>query len=574
MATDILLTHERVDDIPLLVGLMQQLQLPQLLDQHVGNHGNQDGLTNGWVVTIWLAFILSEGDHRKSTVRDWVARHQHTLERLLGQPLRATDCTDDRLGIVLRRMSRPTAWQALERALWQATLLVYDLPVLGIRLDSTTVAGYHTPTEDGLMQYGHSKDHRPDLPQCKLMVAAAEPHGLPLAADVVAGQTADDPLYVPLLRRVRQIVGRTGLLYTGDSKMAALATRADIVAAGDAYVMPLPLTGETPALLATWVDAVVNGDQMATLLWDGAHLLGAGYELRRVCTTTHQGQPLTWDERVQIVRSRDLAQQQTVGLAQRLAHAQTELWGLTPAPGRGKRQYRDAASLASAVAHILTHHRVTDLLHVTWHREETVQTSYVGRGRAGPHRPTRTTLQVRYQISGVERAAAAITAQEYRLGWRVQVTTMPSERMDLPQAVIHYRGGWCAERGFHLLKDRPLGIGPLYVQRDDQICGLTHLLLLGWRLLTLIETQVRQGLAHDATTLTGLYPGQATRTTARPTATRLLRAVADTEITVTRITIGAVVHWQVTALPDWVVQILGYLGLSTAVYRQLVHDTS
>lgn len=67
--------------------------------------------------------------------------------------------------------------------------------------------------------------------------------------------------------------------------------------------------------------------------------------------------------------------------------------------------------------------------------------------------------------------------------------------------MVHYRGGWCLERDFHLVKDRPIGIRPLYVRRDDQIIGLTHLLTLALRVSTLIETQVRQGLARERATL-------------------------------------------------------------------------
>jgi transposase len=517
---------------------------------------------------------LSEGDHRKSTVRDWVARHQHTLERLLDRPLRPTDFTDDRLGIVLRRLSRPPAWQGLEAALWQATVLVYAPDVTGIRLDSTTVAGYHTVREAGVMQYGHSKDHRPDLPQLKLMAAAAEPIGLVIAGDVLAGQAADDRLYVPLLSRVRQIVRRCGLLYTGDCKMAALATRADIAAHQDYYLVPLPLTGSTPQQLDSWVDAVVAGEQDATLIWDGERLLGAGYEVVRDLSADVAGQAVTWTERVQIVRSHDLARQQAAGLEQRLAQATAALLALTPVRGRGKRQYQDQASLQTAVQQILDRYRVGALLQVTWQREETSQTQYVGRGRGGPDRPTRSEVQVRYQITKVRRDEVAITQQCYRLGWRVQVTNMAEQALSLAQAVRHYRGGWCEERGFHLLKDRPLGIGPLYVQRDDQIIGLTQLLLLGLRLLTLIESQVRKGLAQDGVALAGLYPGQASRTTDRPSATRLLRAVATTEITLTRVRSGTADYWHLTPLPGWIGQILGYLGLSVAVYYHLVDDSS
>ena len=77
------------------------------------------------------------------------------------------------------------------------------------------------------------------------MAAAAEPSGHLIASNVYSGQRADDPLYTPLIQRLREILRQSGLLYTGDSKMAALATRAEIAAHRDYYLMPLPLTGNT-----------------------------------------------------------------------------------------------------------------------------------------------------------------------------------------------------------------------------------------------------------------------------------------------------------------------------------------
>ena len=58
--------YERVDDIPVLFGIMEQLHLPEIFDTHLGQHGNHTGLSNGWLLTVWLAFILSEGDGRLS----------------------------------------------------------------------------------------------------------------------------------------------------------------------------------------------------------------------------------------------------------------------------------------------------------------------------------------------------------------------------------------------------------------------------------------------------------------------------------------------------------------------------
>ena len=336
MAEKRTLTHERVDDIPLLIGLAQTLHLPEVLDRHLGHHGNHQGLSNGWLATVWLASILSESDHRKSSVEEWAGQHRQTPERLLGQPIRRTEFSDDRLEIVLRRLSQQAAWEALEADLWQATGDVDDLDVTSVRLDSATTYGYHTLTEDGVMQYGHSKDRRPDLPQLKLMAAAAEPWGHLLACNVHPGQTADDPLYRPLIARVRQMLGRSGLLYVGDSKMAALATRADIVAHGDSYLMPLPLTGETAQQVEAWIDAVVEGEQTVTLIWDEQSLLGGGYEFERPMSARVDGKPVTWTERVQVVRSLALAERERQPLERRLANAEAALRALTP-PGRSRR---------------------------------------------------------------------------------------------------------------------------------------------------------------------------------------------------------------------------------------------
>src|SRR6478609_5167777 len=281
------LTHERVDDVPLLLGFLVRPQLPQVLDRHFPAHPLHQGLSNGWLTTVWIAYILSRADHRKSPVRAWAEELQHTLETLIGQRIRPVEFSDDRLTLLLKRLDTQAAWESLEADLWHAHCDVYALPVERVRLDATTSCGYHAVTEDGLMQLGHSKDHRPDLAQFKLMAAVAEPTGLYLAGDVHPGHAADDPLYLPLYRRVRTLLGQTGLLYAGDCKMAALETRAEIAAKGDFYLTRLPLTGSVQAQFSGWVEAAVVDDRAATLIeihrGEGPEreLLGRGYEFER-----------------------------------------------------------------------------------------------------------------------------------------------------------------------------------------------------------------------------------------------------------------------------------------------------
>ncbi len=79
---------ERVDDIPLLVGQMRRMELPEVLDSRVVVHGNRQGLSIGWTVVVWLAHVLSEADHRLSQVRPWAARRLETLRACTGQEIR------------------------------------------------------------------------------------------------------------------------------------------------------------------------------------------------------------------------------------------------------------------------------------------------------------------------------------------------------------------------------------------------------------------------------------------------------------------------------------------------------
>ena len=195
-------------------------KLAGAVDKHLPPHHLHQGVSFGTLAVGWLAYILSEADHRKSAVRDWAHGLEHTLPVLLGQSLRPQEFSDDRLGILLNHLADCT-WEDLEGDLFLSCFEVYELPGACVRHDSTSSCGYHARTEDGLMQLGHSKDHRPDLPQLKVMAAVTQPLAFPLSTAVVPGNTADDGLYWPSIERVQKLIGKKGLLHVGDNKMAA-----------------------------------------------------------------------------------------------------------------------------------------------------------------------------------------------------------------------------------------------------------------------------------------------------------------------------------------------------------------
>jgi len=568
---------ERVDDVVLLIGQMIRMGLPEVLDRHIPRRGNSRELSWGWTATIWLAYLLTEGDHRKVSMAQYVRGMMQTLGAAADQPVEALDFDDDRLSHLLGHLGKPKIWRAVEQELSVRSVEVYELPRQVVRCDMTTVSGHHTVTEEGLMQFGHSKDD-PTRPQVKLGVASLDPLGMPLVTEVVSGERSDDGLYAGLIGRVDATLELRGLLFVGDCKMSALETRLDVAGRGHYYLSPLPLTGQTAQTMPEWIRQGLEKDRhgaLESVRRDGeadakgreCAEIARGYELERIQEAEGPEGTVTWRERVLVVFSPAHARQKTEGLEQRLAKAGEEIEALTPPVGRGKRQIAEEERLAAAIARILKKHRVEGLLQVEYAVERESQTRYLGKGRGSAQRERQVIEKTRCQIQAVKRDEKAILAVREGFGWRAFATNAAREALPLSQAVLEYRNEYRIERIFHRLKSR-VNIAPLYVKKDEQIEGLTYLLSLGVRVLTLMEFVVRRALRRDQAKLAGLHPENRKKETDQPTAERILKAFSGITLTVFQDSTGQPLFLWLTPLTETQLTILKCLGLEN-VYAPL-----
>ena len=76
---------ERVDDIPVLIHKQRMMGIPQVLDEVIRPHGNWQGLSVGSLTAVWLAYILSEADHRMCKVEPWATKRLETLSALFSE---------------------------------------------------------------------------------------------------------------------------------------------------------------------------------------------------------------------------------------------------------------------------------------------------------------------------------------------------------------------------------------------------------------------------------------------------------------------------------------------------------
>jgi transposase len=553
---------ERVDDIPLLMHLMLEMHIDKIIDAAIGKpHGNRQGLSYGQLAVVYLAYIVSECRHFLSPVQEWVTKHQQCLTQALGQPIGETDFTDDRLEDLLDAVGQEDVGEKIEKQLSQHLICAYELPTETARIDTTTVNVYHSPDKESLLDYGVSKDRRPDLRQFKEVLSTLDPVGIPLCSAMVAGHCADDPLYLPIWQRMVEVIGRADFLVVGDCKLASLANRAQIQDGGGYYLAPLAMTGDAPEQLCRWVlqPPVAPVD---LYLPDVAERIGQGFEVTvaRFWTPPQSEAHVIWHERVLVMSSDKLGRRQQQGLAARLQRTEQALRKLkTDAK-------TEQAQLTAQSQALLTRHDVSAYLDVTWtpHIKQTKR--YLKRGRHGPDSPFEMVETITWQLQ-ITRNDDAIATFNQLAGWRLYVTNAPVARLDLHAALTCYRAEWQPERGFHRLKGAALAIRPLLLRSDQRIAGLMRILVIALRVLTLIEFIARRELSQQVEPLRGLYAGNPKRAAPNPTAERLLRAFAD--ITLYSVTDDQQTTYQVTPLSALQRRILGLLGIPETVYTSL-----
>jgi transposase len=564
---DLTIETERVDDLPVLVAQMEKMGVAELLNEHFEMHGNWGGLSFGAVVVGWLSHILSQGNHKLNQVEPWAGQHLTVLQSCVDEQARALDWSDDRLARVLDSLGDDEHWDTFETDLSRHLLRVYDLSPQVIRLDSTTSSSYAQVTSDGLLQFGHSKDHRPDLPQFKVQLSALDPVGLPVTNTIVSGERADDGLYVPEIKKVQDVIGRHGLLYIGDGKMAALSTRAYVARSGDYYACPLSAVQLDAKQLRALLQPVWSGEQELEAVErtnekGEKEVIAQGFTKQRSQQITG-ADPYSWQECLLVVRSLKLATVQERGLRERVAKAQREVQALGER-GKGKRRFKTVQELQQAAESIVQRRRVSGILTLSYHEHATEHpVRRYGEREAGIIRECEVSVQVQVDEHALREAID-------ELGWQVYATNAPASQFSLSKVVLAYRSEYLIEHDFGRLKGEPLSLRPLYLASPHRVKGLLRLLTIGLRVLILLEFEVRQKLAARKGKLAGLYAGQATRATARPTAEKLLRAFDG--ITLTRVEQGTQKYWHVTPLSPLQQTILELLALPPDLFAKVAPD--
>ncbi|MFO8083325.1 MAG: hypothetical protein R6U27_03270 [Desulfobacterales bacterium] len=126
-------------------------------------------------------------DNLKQSCHD---HHKTVIGQATGWQIGEKDATDDRLAILAQALGEnDEAIYKFQTLAGQSIISAYQLPLQIARYDTTSFKVCHHPenTKNGILQFGHSKDFRPDLLQFKQGLGTLGPGGIPLLSETFAG---------------------------------------------------------------------------------------------------------------------------------------------------------------------------------------------------------------------------------------------------------------------------------------------------------------------------------------------------------------------------------------------------
>jgi transposase len=167
--------------IPVLLPILRRLRVDEIVNRH---SAGEEEVSHGTTVSI-LTLNRLMAPKPLYKVKEWMA--ETVLEDTLD--VSAEQMHDTRIGRTLDDL------HANLDAMWQdivvQAVLKYDIDLRFIHYDITSIYFEGEYTESDKIDYGYSRDHRPDAKQVNLGVNVTSETGIPLGYRVLAGRTAD-----------------------------------------------------------------------------------------------------------------------------------------------------------------------------------------------------------------------------------------------------------------------------------------------------------------------------------------------------------------------------------------------
>jgi len=519
------LSHS-VGAIPLLMRIMERMQLEPLLRQHVPDKDARTKPATARVLTVLVCNLLVSREPVYG-VAEWAGNYAPDLFQL--RPDELPHLNDDRVGRCLDRVFAALDSE-LVLAVVRQVVEEFGVQLEELHNDSTTISffgNYADAQQEGRMQpataglrqlttpaitWGHSKDHRPDLKQLLYILTVTEDGGIPLYFQTSSGNVVDDQTHQATWELLRKLVGRADFVYVADCKLATTDNMNAIARQGGRFITILPASRKEDAQFRQRLreqPAGVSWRELYQLRDEDHHVL----DTLSVSTdefTSAEGYRLHW---ILSTRKREDDAAARAGLTDRAIRQLSELRERLLGP---RTRFRQRDKVEQAVQEILSGCRVGDWLVVEI--QEAEQETYRQEHRGRPSKTTKYTRTVHKQ---------------YTLSWRIDAKRLADATQDdgvFP--LITNLHDWDARRILEAYKRQPIlekrfsqlktdfRVAPVYLKNVGRIVGLLAVYFFALMVQALLERELRRAMKDQRVSDLPLYPEG--RACTRPTTRRTL----------------------------------------------------
>jgi hypothetical protein len=385
-------------------------------------------------------------------------------------------------------------WQAIAAEVTVSAVEQFGLKVETIHYDLTSVCFCGAYTGSSWVEFGYSRDHRPDLKQVNigLSTTADGEVALPGGSGIHSGNTNDATTTVPNYQKLQALFERSDILVTGDRIMQSAGNMLAIARAHGRFLGPLDWTPSLRALVARCQER-----EFQELPHTSARRGYAVKAIQRRVWFKHKD-PLSQAARRRLKQWRH--KHRLRGPTPK--HREIRFWmraviildtarQAADARRRERRLQAYEEKLAFTQEHLGTGRFYGDPEWVAYHLADLTCR----------YKDVRNLIRVAFvhqdgQMALTYQRLPDRIAKAARLdGKWVLVTNQPLERGDSPVAYMDwmmsvYHNHRHVERRMRNLKS-DLPIRPLYVHRDDEVVALCFASLLALTIYTLIERDVQ-----------------------------------------------------------------------------------
>jgi len=440
--------------------------------------------------TIVLGLVMNVLCGRSPLYRVEEFFRMHDVELLLGEGMRAEKLNDDAIGSVLDLIHAHGTWKLFSGICVDA-FKNFEIDTSVVHQDTTSVSvwGEYRPSKDDpiRIEYGYSKDKRPDLKQFMYSLLCVEGN-LPIHAGLLDGNASDKKTNGKIIAELPRIIaqhGRKDFIYVADS---ALATKENFeLMKGMRFITRLPENFSACSMLigkdGPWQEVgrlshrVVGGKDIRAsyrIRQESVDLYGEHYRCVVVHSDAHdRRRQKRIDKRVQEDRN---------SLAERVKKISRRDFYCMP----------DALSALDSFRDGTYHHA----------RLAIEELPVYGRGR--PRKDgTRRIKDHRYRITAhISEDKKAISRLREEAGCFVLITSVPEDEMSGIDILKTYKEQDGIEKNFGFMKD-PLVVNDVFLKKPHRIEAMGFVLVLSLLLWRLMERSMRKSLKENKHTLKG-----------------------------------------------------------------------